>query len=183
MRLYAAISGLGETGSASDDSLLIEYTLHKSAKVRRAVVKALSRLNGGEHLSTFSTALQDEMPGVSREARKALSGRLNVVGGEPLWEIFNSSTLPFVRRNVLYLISRLGKWDSIYFLLKVAGDSDDTIAERSRLYIWWWLGRFNRSFSAPTRQQLSRIEGALRESGDLLDENVREQLLFSIKGF
>jgi HEAT repeat protein len=179
--LYAAISGLGETGSASDDSLLIEYTLHKSAKVRRAAIKALSRLNGGEHLSVFMAALQDEMPSVSREARKALSGRLNVIGGEPLWGIFNSTTRHFVRQNVLYLLSRLGKWDSIYFLIKAAGDSDDTIAERSRLYIWRWLGRFNRSFTAPTHQQLNRLEGALKESGNLLDENVREQLLFSIK--
>jgi HEAT repeat protein len=181
--LYAAVSGLGESGSASDDTLLIEYTQRESAKVRSAAIKALSRLNGGEHHSTFINALQDEMPGVSREARKALSGRLNVIGGEPLWEIFNSSTLPFVRRNVMYLFSRLGKWDSIYFLTKAAADSDDEIAERSRLYIGRWLMRFNLSFSAPSREQLARLEGALAECGHVLNENVREQVWFSMKGF
>lgn len=183
VRLYGAISGLGETGSASDDSLLIELALHRSTKIRRAAIKALSKLNGGEHLSVFMAALQDEMPGVSREARKALSGRLNVIGGEPLWEIFNSSTLPFVRRNVLYLFSQLGKWDSIYFLTKAGADSDKEVAERSRLYIERWLMRFNSSFSAPTREQLARLEGALAECGHVLNENVREQLWFSMKGF
>jgi HEAT repeat protein len=181
--LDAAISGMGETGLASDDSLLLSYLLHKSAKVRRAAIRGLSRLNGNEHLSTFITALGDERPGVSREAKRALADRVNGVGGESLWAIFNSSPLPHVRRNVLYLFAQLGKWDSIYFIIKAVGDADEVIAERSRFYIERWLGQFNRRFTIPGSGQLARLNRALMEYGVLLNENLLERLWFSMKGF
>jgi len=46
-----------------------------------------------------------------------------------------------------------------------------------------WLSQFNRSFTVPTPEQVSRFESALRERGHLLGESVREQLWFSVKGF
>jgi HEAT repeat protein len=181
--LYSAVNGLGETGTASDDRVVLPYAPHGSAKVRGAAVKALVRLNGDEHLPVFINALGDVTPAVSREARKALAGRAVAAGGGLLWEMFVASSLPHVRRNILYLLSRSGKWDAIYYLIRAAGDPDVGIAEAGRLGVVRWLSQFNRSFSAPTPEQISRLEGALRERGRLLDESVREQLWFSVKGF
>jgi HEAT repeat protein len=181
--LYSAVSGIGETGTASDDRMVLPYAAHPSPKVRRAAVKALASLNGDEHLSVFLTALRDETPAVSREALKALTGRVATVGGELLWEIFSKSSPPHVRRNALYLLSRLGKWDGIHYLIRAAGDHDVRLAEASRLGVVRWLSQFNRSFSVPTPEQISRFESALRERGHLLGESVREQLWFSVKGF
>lgn len=181
--LYSAVSGLGEAGSASDDRVLIPYALHPSARVRGAAIRALSRLNGDAHLSVFTSALQDEAPAVSRESRKALAGRAGVVGGESLWEIFSASPLRHVRRNVLHLFSRLGKWDSVYFLVRAACDSDAVVAQWSRLATERWLGQFNRRFTGPTREQLARLGDALGECGALLDENTRQRLWFSMKGY
>jgi HEAT repeat protein len=181
--LYSAISGMGETGLASDDILLLPYIRHKSAKVRRATIRGLSRLNAGQHLSTFITALSDEMPGVSREATRALTAGINGSGGETLWVIFNSSPLAHVRRNVLYLFAQMGKWDGIYYLVKAIGDSDGAMAGASQLYIRRWVEQFNRRFTAPTREQLARLKRALEEYGQMLDENIRETLWFSMKGF
>lgn len=181
--LYSAVSGIGETGAASDDRLVLPYAAHPSPKVRRVAIKALARLNGGNHLPLFLTALRDEAPAVSREARKALTGRAAAVGGERLWEICSTSSPPHVRRNALYLLSKLGKWDGIYYLVRAAGDHDVKIAEASRLGVVRWLSQFNRSFTVPTAEQISRFESALRERGHLLGESVREQLWFSVKGF
>lgn len=163
--------------------MVLPYAAHPSPKVRRAAIKALASLNGDEHLSVFLTALRDETLAVSREARMALTGRVAAVGGELLWEIFNTSSPPHVRHNARYLLSRLGKWDGIYYLIRAAGDHDVRIAEASRLGVVRWLSQFNRSFSAPTLEQISRFESALRERGHLLGESVREQLWFSVKGF
>jgi HEAT repeat protein len=181
--LYSAVNGLGETGTASDDRVVLPYALHGSAKVRRAAVKAIARLNGDKHLPVFINALGDATPAVSREARKALTGRAVAVGGRLLWEMFGASSLPHVRRNIFYLLSRLGKWDAIYYLIRATGDPDVGITEASRLGVVRWLSQYNRSFSAPTPEQISRLDGALRERGQLLDEGVREQLWFSVKGF
>lgn len=182
--LYSAVSGIGETGTASDDSMVLPYAPHPSPKVRRAAIKALARLNGDKHLSVFLTALRDETPAASREARKALTSRAASVGGERLWEIFSaSSLLPHVRHNALNLLSRLGKWDGIYYLIRAVGDHDVRIAEASRLGVVRWLSQFNRSFTVPTPEQISRFESALRERGHLLGESIREQLWFSVKGF
>jgi hypothetical protein len=181
--LPAVLGGLGETGSASDDVPLVGHARHPSAKVRGAVIRALSKLNGRAHLSIFTDALRDEAPGVSREARRALSGKANAVGGETLREIFTSSPRGHVRRNVLQLFTGLSKWDRLYFLLGAACDDDEEIAEQSRHNIGRWLAQFNRGFTRPSREQLERLSRALEKCGDLLDENTREQLRFSMKGF
>lgn len=181
--LFSAIGGIGETGSAPDDRVLVSYAQHRSAKIRRAAVRGLSGLNGDAHIPVFIDALRDAIPGVSREARKALAGRMAVAGSVPLWEIFSTSALPHVRRNVLHLLSRLGKWDAIFFLIMAACDPVEVVAESGRFYIGRWLAQFNRSFTSPTREQLARLEGTLRECGHFLDETVREQLWFSMKGF
>ncbi|MBV9927310.1 MAG: HEAT repeat domain-containing protein [Acidobacteria bacterium] len=181
--LYSAVGGIGETGTASDDLLVLPYALRGSTKVRRAAIKSLAKLNGDGHLALFVDALKDETPTVSREARKALAGRATAVGGGRLWDVFSVSSQPHVRRNALHLLARLGKWDGIHYLIRATGDTDERIAEASRLGVVRWLSRFNRSFSAPTPEQVSRLESALREHGHLLDERVREWLWFSVKGF
>lgn len=181
--LYSALGGIGETGTADDSAAVLPYVRHGTAKVRRAAVKALARLNGGAHLDIFLTALRDGSPSVSREARKALASRAAKVGGERLWEIFRASAVPHVRRSALYLLSRLGKWDGIYYLVRAAGDHDEETAKASRLSVVRWLWRFNRSFAQPSREQSARLKSALAERSAILDDDVIENLWFSLKGF
>src|SRR6185503_16003821 len=40
--LYAAISGLGETGAIADDLLIVPFTSHPAGRVRRAAIRALA---------------------------------------------------------------------------------------------------------------------------------------------
>jgi hypothetical protein len=128
-------------------------------------------------------ALTDEMPSVSREAQKALTARIQVGSGERLWEMFQAARLPHVKRNALFLLAHLHKWDSIYFLIKAVRDPDEEIESRSQHYAQRWLKQFNRGFSIPTQEQLSKIRRAIDECGARLGESTREQLLFSLKGF
>jgi hypothetical protein len=100
-----------------------------------------------------------------------------------LERLFRSSPHAHVRWNALSLIERLGKWDSIYYLLRAVRDFDEAIAERSRFAIQRWLSRFNRDFSSPTPEQWARLDIALEEDGNLLDDGTVEQLRFSLAGF
>jgi hypothetical protein len=126
-------------------------------------------------------ALNDQVPCVSRQALNALTQKAAVVSGERIWELFQSSASAHVRRNALSLIEKLGKWDSIYYLLRAVRDSDEAIAGMSRFAIQRWLARFNRSFSSPTHEQLTKLGNALETAGTLLDNRTMEQLHFSIR--
>src|SRR3954467_15212631 len=68
----------------------------------------------------------------------------------------NGSSAPR-QTNALALMEKLGKWDSIYYLLRVVRDSDEAIADMSRFAIQLWLAQFNGSLSSPTAEQLARF--------------------------
>jgi len=179
--LCAAVSGLGETGIASDDTLILPYVLDMSPRLRTATIKALNRLNGKAHLGLFLRALRDEVPAVSRQALVALSDKPALVGGEAIWAILASAETPHVKRNALSLLEKLGKWTNIYYLVKAIRDSDEEIVNLSRSAIHRWLIRFNRSFTQPTANQIEKLSDAIGAAGDLLNEKTKAQLLFSMK--
>ena len=183
LTLYAVICGLGETGTAADDLLIMPYASHPAAKIRWAAMRALAKLNSKAHVDLFIEGLKDQFPYVSRQAFNALTEKAGVLSGERIWELFQSSAHAHVRRNALSLIEKLGKWDSIYYLLRAVRDADEVMACMSRFAIQRWLARFNRSFSSPTPEQLTRLGNALEEGGNLLDDRTVDQLRFSTRGF
>jgi HEAT repeat protein len=180
--LYSVISGLGETGSAEDDQLIVSYTSHQVGKIRRAAIKALAKLHGGAHIDVFMEALKDEIPHVSSQALKALTNTPPLASGDRVWGLFQSATRAHIKRNTLSLIEKLDKWDSVYYLVRVVCVSEEGIADMGRFGIQRWFGRFNRSFAWPTPEQLAKLRNALEES-DNLDQRTQEQLRFSMKGF
>lgn len=181
--LYALISGLGETGRAEDDRLILPYTSHPSSKIRRAAIKALASLRPEAHLELFMRALEDDVPSISQLALKALSRKTGSLSTARVWELFTSTAHAHVKRNAFALIGRFAKWESIAYLIRALCDTDETIVALSRFAIRRWLIRFNRSFTAPTSEQLARFKDALGQCGRLLDEATQEQLSFSIKGY
>jgi len=181
--LYSVISGLGETGATSDDHFIVPYTSHHQSKIRGAAIQALAKLNRNAHVGLFIEALNDPVPHVSRQGLNALADKVSPINGERIWEIFHSAAHAHVKRNALSLIARLGKWDSIYYLLRALRDFDEAIADMSKLSIERWLARFNRNFSSPTAEQLARLGLALEENGNMLDDQTVEQLRFSMAGF
>lgn len=183
LTLYAVISGLGETGAAADDHFVVPYTSHHAGKIRGAALRALAKLNRNAHVDIFIEALRDQVPHVSRQALNALADKVSTINGERIWELFQSAAHAHVKRNVFSLIERLGKWDSIYYLVRAVRDPDEAIAVMSRSAIQRWLARFNRSFSSPTPEQLTKLGHALAEGGNLLDSGTMEQLRFSMRGF
>jgi HEAT repeat protein len=179
--LFSAICGLGETGSEADDRVIVSYTSDRTPKIRGAALRALARLNGKAHVELFLNALKDEVPNVSRQALMALIDKRSAITGEKVWAIFASAPQGHVKRNSLSLLEALPKWDSIFYLLKAIRDGEEAIAVMSRIGIQRWLARFNRTFNLPSSDQLAKVKAALAECDELLDERIREQILFLIK--
>jgi len=179
--LYSVISGLGETGHAEDDRLIVPYTSHSSSKIRGAAIKALAKLRPEAHLDIFMSALEDEVPSISRQALKALARKTSLLSAARVWEIFSSTAHAHVKRNALSLLGRFAKWESISYLVRSVSENDDEIVELSRMAIRRWLIRFNRSFTSPTSEQLARVRDAVESWGALLDEKTEQLLSFYIK--
>ena len=48
-RIIGTISGLGETGKKDDADLIIHYTKHRTAKIRKVSIRAIARLSPGNN--------------------------------------------------------------------------------------------------------------------------------------
>lgn len=180
--LYSAISGLGETGRSDDDRLIVPYASHQTSKIRRSAIKALATLNAKAHLDLFMNALEDEVPAISHHALRALSRHTSMLRASRVWALFVSTPRPHVKRNALLLIEKFSKWESISYLVRALGETDEDIVDRSGRAVRDWPGSFNRDFSTPSSEQLARFRDALKKYGELIDEQTRALLWFSIKG-
>lgn len=182
-QLAAAISGLGEVGEPNDSRLIERFTSSPSARVRMACVRALAKLNPNSCLEQFLHALGDPSAKVAREALLALNKRANSIGGQRLWELYSGSHHLHAKRSALYLLARISKWDSITFLIQSLADENSSLVELSKNYITRWFARYNRSFVAPTADQLATLRGVLSRCGLILNSGTQEQLDSLLRSF
>lgn len=181
--LYATISGIGETGTATDASLVVPHVSHKTPRIRRAALRALANLNPVEFVDVFRTCMADQSPAVSREAMKGLSKTRHLSAGEDLWTIFGAHSELHVRRNTLFLIARLSKWESIGYLVQAVDADNEEVRKLARSYIRRWCQQFNSTFTAPTRTQSERLTSALHRSGALLDSAILRSIEYGLRAF
>ena len=179
--LRPAILGVGETGNSSDVSLIIPYLTHEAPRTRKSALRTLARLNPQAFVSVFRQSLSDSSPGVSREAMKGLCKNLHLLAGEDLWTVFATNTEIHVFRNVLFLIARLGKWESIGYLVNAVGTENEKVRQLAEIYIRRWSAHFNSSFATPTTTQRERINSALHRTGTILDSGVLRQIEYGLR--
>src|SRR6266853_4922946 len=182
-QLCAAIAGVGETGVAKDSQLVERFLNNQHSKVRVATLHTIAKLNPDAYLDKFVLALDDASSKVAREAVLALSKKANSVGGQRLWEIYDSCRYPHGKRWALFLLARINKWDSIAFLIQSLPDQNDSCVELSQRYIVRWFARYNRSFATPTAEQLSRLRNVLSRCNLLLSSGTQRQLDSLLKSF
>jgi HEAT repeat protein len=181
--LSSVIAGLGETGTAEDVGLILPWLDHPAAKVRRSVIRAVARLAGDAHVDDLLRAIEDDRPSVTRAARDALRVRVHLVAVGRLWGIYRGDGRPHVRRDTLILLSGLGKWTSLPYLLRACSDDDPQAANKARDLLQVWLSRFNRSFAPPTPEDLRHAVVALQSAHSALDPALVARLQFTLKGW
>lgn len=158
---FAAICGLGETGTTADVPVVMPFLSSPSTRLRRAAVYAIGRLDLEGQLQRLVCVLSDAKPSVSREAFKALQPKARYVALPDLEVLAAESSEIHVRRNALTLISHAAKWKKIPALLKACADKDARIAEQAARALRAWMHNYNSSFAEPTCDDFHRISGAL----------------------
>jgi HEAT repeat protein len=182
-QLCAAIAGVAEIGLASDSQLVERFLQNRSSKIRVAALHAIAKLNPDAYLDKFALALGDESSKVAQVAALALSKKPNLVGGQRLWEIYESCRYPHGKRRALFLLARINKWDSINFLIQSLMDQNDSCVETSQRYIARWFARYNRSLAAPTAEQLSNLRDILSRCNLLLSSGAQREMDSLMKSF
>jgi HEAT repeat protein len=181
--VYSALSGLGETGCTTDVDLILPYVSHERSTIRRAAIRSLARLHTGGFVDLFVQHLADATASVSREAMNALGKRVHLLEGEQIWHVFTNAASPHSRRNALFLIARLGKWESITYLIEALCTGDEELKELAKKYVRRWQWQFNRSFTTPTAEQVKGLSRAISRCGPFVEQPVKELLEYSIRAF
>ena len=178
---FAAICGLGETGSASDVKFLTLFLNSTSTKLRRAAVYAVGKLDVEGQLEKLAGILSDEKPSVSREAMKALLPKARYIPLADLEHLVASSTNFYIRRNALTLILHADKWKKIPILLEVCVDKEVRLAEQAARALRDWSVNYNSSFAEPTREDFERIQTALGKFEKALPHKFADDLRACLK--
>ena len=166
----AAIAGLGEKGSRTDAVLVSQYLRGDQSRIRAAALRSLAKLDFEHHVDDFVKALKDESRSVAREARAVLARKPNSAGGERLWRVFQEHIGSRGKRDVLFLLARLTRWESLGYLLQALGDGDDEVSALSGRYLRRLDQRWNRSFTVPTAEQVVWLNKILDTHGLLVSE-------------
>ena len=182
-QLCGALLGLGDIGGAIDADAVVPFCSHPNPKVCCAALRSAAKLNGDVLVDLFVEALTDDRPSISRAGREALLGRARLVGVERLGNIFREDPRFHVRKNALFLLAKLGKWESLAFLIWACGSQDRAIAHLGEDYLQRWLRRYNSQFSTPDRAQMAEINRAIAQSNQAMSANLRKELLFAIAPF
>jgi hypothetical protein len=80
---------------------------------------------------------------------RGLTEVLHLITGERLWKAFAAATEDHVRRDALFLIARLSKWESIGYLVEALDNNAEDLRKLAESYLRRWYAQFNSSFTAP----------------------------------
>jgi HEAT repeat protein len=168
-----ALAGLGETGTKDDLALVMPFVRSPMVKERIPAIRAVAKLGGEDVVEDLLTVLPDDSAKVTQAAKKGIEGHLHKFDAERLWAILTHDARPHVRFAILDLLNQFGSWAGLPYMIKLAADSDETLAFRARELI---LGRFNHVFTKPSATVQEQIVQAMNEVGESLDSRFCAQL-------
>jgi HEAT repeat protein len=178
---FAAICGLGETGSKADLLLVAPFLDSPLTKIRRAAVYSIGRLDLEGQLARLVGTLCDVKPSVSRQALKALQLKARYIPVADLENLFSGEADFHVRRNIFTLILCADKWKKVPAILKACADKDTRIAEQATKALRAWFANYNRSFAEPSPDDFQRISSALSQFESHLPKKLAVELRACLK--
>ncbi|MFG0215736.1 HEAT repeat domain-containing protein [Brevibacillus porteri] len=172
-----AIVGVGEPGVKADDQWILPFLRHENERIQRAAVKALAMLNPEDHIEVFIRALQTNKRSASREAKQILVDRVELRHAGMLWEMLEKDVGIHVKKNILFLFSKMNKADSIPLLLRACVVQEKEIRDEAILYVEHWLYGYNRRFYLRLKdEQRENISYILEEVREFLPEDIAESV-------
>jgi hypothetical protein len=117
---------------------------------------------------------------VTRTARDLLLARIARVRGVDVWLAFTRAPSSAGRRAALAVLSSLGFWESLPYMLRAFETSDEALRPRVLQYVTRWLAHHTRVFVPPESSLASEISDLIRESR--VPDGMRDELLAVLAG-
>jgi len=165
--------GLGESGSREDVPLLHDLLIDPHAAVRRGAIRSLSRVDADAQVEQFVRCLTDQAPGVSSEARRALTPRVGSVEPARLVSIARAGPCPHCSANALLLLCRMKPYQSLGPLLAAAADPRPQLREKAVVELQRWVPSIQ---DLPSRAQIESWRRQLAEPLPALRTQLRARL-------
>jgi HEAT repeat protein len=185
--LAAAVAGVGETGVRADAEIVRAFLGHKKARVRKAAVRAVARLDAEGCAEALLARLNDEAPGVVAAARDALLARPHLLKAGRLGAAFEAAKGVAARRAVVALAAELPWWDGVPLLFEAAGDESEAVRAAALGRIDRWRRNPCLLAARPTREQFVRFGAAFGQHRQRLDakivRDVEAILSFALREF
>ncbi len=179
-----AIYGMGETGRVADTIFIVPFLDHERSKIIQASIRALSNLDFETYKDIFITLITDSRPGVSKEARKVLTNKVNIVDVEEIYDIFKESELSFVQKNAAILLGSIkNKWETIRYIVEICANIDEEISQFGYSALNRWKIKFNRSYILPSKKQVLNIKEALTKYGDTIGQENKQLIEFYLSSY
>jgi len=178
----AALLGLAELGPRIDDieSILEEFRIDESARVRASVIRCRHHLNGRLQAKEILRGLADPSSRVARTTAR-LAARNRSVPVADLWNEVIGGQARHTRRYAFQMLSRGGKWTSLQYILKARRLPDLDIRELAEIELGCWFQRMNRSFTKPTESDRRAIRDELDQQTESLHQRTREFIEFLLR--
>lgn len=154
----AAIIALAECRQRDDYEFVEKFLASKNKKIKKAAAKALLFLDDNRTVPHLMEFLCSEDRGLSTEARELLKKCDYLLSGEELWRIYSGRN-KHTQMNVLKLLVRLPKWESLGYLLLAISNKDPEIRQFALDAVLRWQARHwnNWRFTKPNKNQAERI--------------------------
>ena len=98
-----------------------------------------------------------------------------------LWDTFEKSDKNHVAKNILFIASKLSKWEGIIYIIEALASLHEAIKEIAIDYLNQWLWNFNRSFTKPTNDQRERIVSLMQAHKEKIGDKRLKTIEFNMK--
>ncbi|MFY0527683.1 HEAT repeat domain-containing protein [Archangium gephyra] len=164
-----ALTGMGETGHASDARLLAPFLAHPRASVRREAVTAMGRLDGEGCAEALRELLGDPVPSVSRAAAHALAqGPRRITSGWLRRCLFQPGLPPHAVGLAFQLTEALPSSEALLLLIEATDLPEAAHRELAHHHLRRWMYVHTRRFSSgSTPIPLGTLRQAVRTARNL----------------
>lgn len=177
---HICILGLAETGDRSDTALIAPMLAGRSARVRRAAIRALRTLRADGQQAILRRLVSSDVPSVAREAASSLLAAREVPASG-VWADALANPNKRVPVSVLGLMWRAGKWEQLRLYLQAVALTQPKLVESGIGMLALWLKRFNRTFVQPAPSDTASLRSLMNSARSQMPQSLSSDLDFILK--
>ncbi|KZZ84319.1 HEAT repeat domain-containing protein [Bacillus sp. SJS] len=182
--LRGALLGIGETGSKDHVEMILPLLNVDKTGIVKAAIRAVSMLDAENNKDEFIKLMSHEHSGISKESRRAVQRTFCYERTNDIYRLYKEGKTYHSRYQAAVLLSSLSKWDSLRYILEFyVTKEDDSISRLGKRQLAKWMAVYNRTFTAPSKEQVVLIRQALLKYGIEISQSESEQIEFCLKGY